>query len=711
MKKAIRRCLAVLLVMAVFMSITGCSRTKKSKKPYVKSSAEVKNGTTQAEGKGSEQSEVPLMIGCDSMERNFNPFLAKTAADMQAVNLTQTKLFDTDRTGKLVEKGIDGEMYRYFNESYTCYGVADVKVKYKRKAGYTVYRITLRDDLIFSDGQPITIDDVIFSIYAFCDTDYSGPVELGQSNIRGLLNYQANDPKAESYTEKEVEEFIRNSPKSLRTWMKKHDSSEEGYEEALHREARLQMGSTRPKHAAVAEIEGIKRLNDYEMRIYTTGYNSSFLEKLQIPVCPLHYYGDTTKYQYDAHSFGFARGDLSAVQANKTTPIGAGAYRFIKYESGIAYFMANELYYQGCPKITYVHLKDMSKLFPGEKITTTKILEEIQGGTIDIALSMLDTVDIEQITQINSNNKLSGDVLETRFMANANYAYVGINPEQVKVGEDGMSRESKALRQAIATVFSACRETGQENEGSSLTLVNAPVAKDSWLSPEQTHKDFIAYARRIDSDKNIYDSDDRLENKRDAAKETALEWLEEAGYTVTEGKVTAVPPGGAGEFRLQLAGGTETAGYLLATTAAGDLQEIGITLQIETVTQEKIKENVELLRAGKNIPENVLQLWYDEEFLTEEPDFARRFSYIDDDGFLHALKKLTKVTKSEKRKEWTQTALDSIEDFVVEVPVHQRRTAILISSERVNSKTMTKDITMFYDWTREIQTIGMEKKN
>ncbi|MCH5268371.1 MAG: hypothetical protein J1E62_08515 [Lachnospiraceae bacterium] len=709
MRKTGRCYLAVLLMIAIFVSMTGCNGTKKAKKPYVKSSAEVKNGTTQAEGKGSEQSEVPLMIGCDAMERNFNPFLAKTSADLQAVNLTQTKLIARDRTGKIVEKGIDGELYKYFGKSYTCYGVADIKQKYERKKGYTAYRITLRDDLIFSDGQPITIDDVIFSIYAFCDTDYSGPVKLGQSNIRGLLNYQANNPMAESYTEEEVKKYIKSSPKALRVWMNKHDSSEEGYEEALRREARLLMGSTTKKHAAVAEIEGIKRLNDYEMRIYTTGYDSKFLEELQIPVCPLHYYGDTTKYQYDAHSFGFARGDLSAVQANKSTPIGAGAYRFIKYESGIAYFMANELYYQGCPNITYVQLKDMSKFFSGEKVTPAKIMEEMKGGTIDIALCTLETNDIEQIAQINSNNKLSGDILETRFMANTGYSYVGLNPDQVKVGENGMSEESRALRQALATVISACRETIRENESS--VLVNAPVARDSWLSPEQTQKNFLAYAQSPGSDKNIYKEDDRLEDKRDAAKKTALEWLAKAGYTVEDGQVTVIPFGWSAVFRIQLGGGTDIPGYQLATMVAADLQEMGITLQIETVTKDNLEESVKRLRDGQMDDQHPLQLWYAEEEMTEEPDFAERFSYIEDAEFTEIVNKLERITNAEKRKEWTGKAFNAVQGFVTEVPVHQRRTAMLISSQRVNIKTMTKDITMFYDWTREIQTINMKKKN
>lgn len=145
---------------------------------------------------------------------------------------------------------------------------------------------------------------MIFSLYAFCDNDYDGNVQLKSSNIRGLLNYQANNARAESYTDKQVKKYIRKKPAALQKWMQKHSSDESGYESALERQARYLMAKQAKKKTRVNSIEGIKRLNDYELRIYTTGYDSRFEEKLQIPICPLHYYGDTTKYSYNANKFG-----------------------------------------------------------------------------------------------------------------------------------------------------------------------------------------------------------------------------------------------------------------------------------------------------------------------------------------------------------------------------------------------------------------------
>ena len=156
----------------------------------------------------------------------------------------------------------------------------------------------------------------------------------------------------------------------------------------------------------------------------------------------------------------------------------------MKYDSGIAYFMANELYYQGCPKITYVQLKDLTKLFKDEDLTGAKLAEEMKGQTVDVASLALTQSDLEAIGEINGNGKMSGNEINTCQSANASYAYWGLNPYRVCINNEPFSEQSAALRHAIAMVVSACRGVQMETEGAKLTSVNAQAAKDSWLSPE-----------------------------------------------------------------------------------------------------------------------------------------------------------------------------------------------------------------------------------
>ena len=130
------------------------------------------------------------------------------------------------------------------------------------------------------------------------------------------------------------------------------------FDAQVERQARILMAKGKGKK--VPNISGIVRVNDFELEITTDGYDRQMTSALEIPICPLHYYGDKEKYHYEKNQFGFRRGDVSSLQANKAMPMGAGAYRYIKLEDGVAYFTSNELYFLGCPKTAFVQVKEMS---------------------------------------------------------------------------------------------------------------------------------------------------------------------------------------------------------------------------------------------------------------------------------------------------------------------------------------------------------------
>ncbi len=57
--------------------------------------------------------------------------------------------------------------------------------------GTVDYNFKLREDLKFSDGEPITIDDVIFSMYVLCDPTYDGNSTLFALPIEGMDAYRS----------------------------------------------------------------------------------------------------------------------------------------------------------------------------------------------------------------------------------------------------------------------------------------------------------------------------------------------------------------------------------------------------------------------------------------------------------------------------------------------------------------------------------------
>ena len=65
-----------------------------------------------------------------------------------------------------------------------------VVIPVKLRDGTVTYDIKLREDLKFSDGEPVTIDDVIFSMYVFLDPTYDGSVTMYSTPIVGLEEYR-----------------------------------------------------------------------------------------------------------------------------------------------------------------------------------------------------------------------------------------------------------------------------------------------------------------------------------------------------------------------------------------------------------------------------------------------------------------------------------------------------------------------------------------
>ena len=78
------------------------------------------------------------------------------------------------------------------------------------------------------------------------------------------------------------------------------------------------------------------------MTVTLTQVDATAIYQLGVTIAPMHYYGDKAKYDYDNNKFGFDKGDLSHVREKTTTPLGAGPYKFIKFENGTVNFEAND---------------------------------------------------------------------------------------------------------------------------------------------------------------------------------------------------------------------------------------------------------------------------------------------------------------------------------------------------------------------------------
>ena len=145
--------------------------------------------TATAEASTSTGSDGTLVLSDTGFEGKFNPFFAASSADQHVIDLTFGALLGADRKGEMILNGIEGETREYNGTDYTYRGPADCVVT-ENADGTVDYDITMRDDITFSDGTPMTIDDVIFSLYVYLDPTYDGSATIYSTPIVGLEEYR-----------------------------------------------------------------------------------------------------------------------------------------------------------------------------------------------------------------------------------------------------------------------------------------------------------------------------------------------------------------------------------------------------------------------------------------------------------------------------------------------------------------------------------------
>ena len=128
------------------------------------------------------------VVADNTFGQKFSPFFYTTAYDGDIVGMVVTGLLAADRGGAVLHNGVQGETVPYNGKDYTYYGMANIDIV-QNDDGSVDYNIVMRDDLKFSDGHPIDIDDVIFGIYVTADPTYDGSSTLYALPIEGVKDY------------------------------------------------------------------------------------------------------------------------------------------------------------------------------------------------------------------------------------------------------------------------------------------------------------------------------------------------------------------------------------------------------------------------------------------------------------------------------------------------------------------------------------------
>ncbi|NLT18287.1 MAG: ABC transporter substrate-binding protein [Clostridiales bacterium] len=707
-----------------------------------------------------------LVVGYSPFSSKFSPFFSKTAYDQDVAAMTQVGLLTTDRLGNLILQAIEGETTSYMGTEYLYTGIADITIDKSEVEPFdTTYTIEIRDDLVFSDNDPMTIDDVIFTMYALCDPTYTGSSTLYSTNIKGMDAYRTDnqdmsveaaayiadltaivaaveaeeiDPADFTVEQQEMVDWAIEKTLDTAAWaswaysysVAQYISFGYGDEESTDEEVYLAVATDeilggfyddyKAELETMKEIEliqayialhpeekvqtisGITKTGDYSMTVVTDGFEATTIYQLGVSVTPLHYYGDVAKYNYAANQFGFDKGDLSTVQAKTTEPMGAGAYTFDRFENGIVYFEANQYYYKGEPIIQNIQFRETSD---------TDKVSGIIAGTFDVTDPSLSNTVLDQIKDANSNSEISGDFIKTSLVDNLGYGYIGINASRVKIGESD-SAESKALRKAYATLFAAYREVVVNSYyGDRASVIEYPISNTSWAAPQPTD-DGYAIAYSVDTDgEAIYTAGMTAQQKYDAALAASIEFFEAAGYTRTAGVFTTVPELTA---HIPADGQGDHPAFGILTYVKAALATIGVTLNITDYADsnnfwpvlEGNQADIWCAAWGATIDPDMYQVYHSSNAIGAGGTDSNHYSITDqdlDDKIVEARQSDDQAVRKALYKE----CLEIIMDWGVEIPTYQRKNAIVFSPKRVDLETLTPDITTFWGWMNDIELLDL----
>ena len=763
--KNIKKLLALMLALAMVFALAACGE-----EPAAESEAPAAESEAPAEETPAEVNDT-LVFATSTFGQKFSPFFATTAYDQDVVYLTQGALLAADREGNVVRNGIEGETIEYNGTEYTYYGMGDVEVV-ENEDGTVDYNLTMRDDIVFSDGTPADIDDVIFGLYVMLDPTYDGASTLYAMPIVGLEEYRggmtplyqlllaagrenadftywdeatqtafwesvdndagpafaqsivdyviatygttgvadsaakwnyaglAEDATAADFWNAIVENYGGDIATATST-----EVADVPFSDLLPNEYRagVATGDSAPN------ISGVVRTGDYSMTVKMSSFDATAIYNMSLYITPLHYYGDESLYDYENNSFGFTKGDLSAVREKTTQPLGCGPYVFESYANGVVTLTANENYYLGKPVTQNLLMQESvdSDYVPG-----------IVTGTFDIAALSISDDTVTAIESANSNGELTGDVLTTNLVDYRGYGYIGINADKVNVGGERGSEESKNLRKGLMTIMSVYRDTVINSYyGEQASVIQYPISNTSWAAPRPTDEGYQnAYSVGVDG-QPIYTEGMTEQERFDAALAAAIEYIKAAGYTWDEatGTFTAAPEGASMTYEFMVPGQGEQdhPAYGVAVAASEALATVGITLQVNDVGTDTWQNAIN---------SNEVEIWCAAWKATADPDMYQIYHssnanglgtnfntyQIMDDELDQLIMDGRGSSDTDFRKATYKSAMEIIMDWGVELPLYQRKDAYVSSTERVVTDSLPKDMTPYWGWYAEIETLAVQ---
>ena len=678
-----KKLVAMLLSMGLAVSsLAACGTTEEAPAPATDETAEeapaqeAEQTTETTETAEESGAETTMVYATHTFGQKFSPFFATVAYDQELVDLTQALLLANDRGGAVINNGIEGESVDYNGTSYDYKGLGDVEVV-QNSDGSVDYNLTLKEGEKFSDGEPITIDDVIFTMYVLCDPTYDGGITFYALPVEGMEEYRcgmdsrgnaifaAGDggyAENDNFTEDQYNEFwdYYNNKAGADFAQEIVDYCiSNGYNAetdsvaacALNWGYELDDAATTQdfwdaivdaydtvEEAEATETAGSDRLaltiaalgSDYETGV-STGESADSIKGIQ----------RTGDYSMTVHMTEY---DATAIynMAVYVAPLhyygDKAQYDYDNNKFGfpkgdLSGVKAKNTEPLGCGPYVFesysngvATLKANPYYYKGEPKTTYLLMQEsvdsdfIPGmttGSFDVATPSISDDVLKAIKDANGGD-LVGDSITTVLVDFRGYGYLGINADLVNVGGKPDSEESKNLRKGFMTLLAVYRDTVINSYyGDRASVIQYPISNTSWAAPKPAD-DGYKTAYSVDVDGNpIYDASMSEEQKYEAAKEAAIGYFKAAGFTYDEasGKFTDVTD--TYEVMIPGDGNQDHPAYGVAVAASDVLEELGIKLQVNDVTGSVWNNALE---------SNTAMMWAAAWQATVDPDMTQVYS-------------------------------------------------------------------------------------
>lgn len=386
---------------------------------------------------GFGQGVTELAVGVEEISGNLNPFYASTETE----KLISSQIYGTIQTLKT-----DNSLANY------CGGISYESVG-ENKVKYTV---TLRNDMFYSDGTHVTIDDVIFFYHFIADASYDGVYSDWYLNdIEGLSEYYYDDadylrqlseisntaydlysPENISKTDfinyliaTKLEGRFRNGLDSAspngKTWREYFISIEYNEEleklgenpdelELLSLAARAEaennpleynpspyyadlfvseyIGSNYSDGIDVPSISGIKKINDYSCTILFNSGNVNAISEINVPI--------VSRASLEAD---YIKGNAETIRQKNVIPVGSGPYKLKQTDESEVVLTVNEHYFDEVPDFSLLRFKDVSA--SGSDLIEAFLDGEVDVVSVDATDENLRRLEKDGVTSVISNKR------------------------------------------------------------------------------------------------------------------------------------------------------------------------------------------------------------------------------------------------------------------------------------------------------------------